>query len=70
MDTYVLTQLDRRLASIQQRVQSLKQLSLAAEAERRKALDESRHLLAALAWYRHELEHALSNPTTLRRHAA
>ena len=70
MDTYALAQLDQRLDSILQRVQSLRQCALAGEADRRKALDESQCLLGALALYRRGLENALTNPGERLRHAA
>lgn len=54
-NTSMLCQLDAHLDNILDGVQHLRQLNLATVAECEQALQESRHLLGALALYRHQL---------------
>ncbi len=55
MNTSMSCQLDTHLDAILEGVKHLRQLNLTTVAEYEQALQQSRHLLGALALYRHHL---------------
>lgn len=59
MNTTVKHELDTYLDRIIQRADEMRRLNLTADGELQHALEESQHLLAVLAMYRHALKHAV-----------
>lgn len=59
MNTMVKHELDTYLDRIIQRADEMRRLNLTIDGELQHALEESQHLLAVLAMYRHTLKHAV-----------
>ncbi len=58
MKKHTVHQLDAYLERVIRRIRELRQLNLSAESGLYEALEESQHLIASIALYRHMLKNA------------